>query len=82
MSKKSGSDWENLLTLKRFPKSGKSKYFKLMRTQDGSLAIAMGEYGGEKDKDGKKKDGKRYVIKLESSEVALLCFALARELLV
>lgn len=73
MSSKSGTNWDDLLTFKRFPKSGKSRYFKLMRTQDGSLAISMGEFG---------KNGNRYVMKLESSEVALLCFALARELLV
>jgi len=73
--------WEEVLVFKRFPKSGKPRYLRLMRTQDGSLAIAMGEYGGEKDKDGRKKNGRRYVMKLDSGEVALLCFALARELL-
>ena len=64
--------WEEVLVFKRFPKSGKPRYLRLMRTQDGSLAIAMGEYG---------ENGGRYVMKLDSSEVALLCFALARELL-
>lgn len=80
MSNKGG--WEEVLIFKRFPKSGRPRFFQLLRTNDGSLAVAMGEYGGEKDEKGKKEKGRKYVIKFDSSEVALLCFALARELLV
>lgn len=70
--KKPRSNWEEILTYKRFPKSGSPKYFQAMRTNDGSVAFVMGEYG---------EDGSRHVIKLDHAEVALLCFTLARELL-
>ena len=69
---KKSSSWDEVLTFKRFPKSGAAKYFQVLRADDGAIVVAMGEYG---------QGGMRQVIKLDDSEAALLCFALARELL-